>query len=511
MQVPVAVLVDRRPVTVRPDAREAPPVRLEVALVVAPDAAGHPGPRPRADELADLAAQRLPVRRVDVHRQAQRREAERDGLRRIQQADREEAGADLGAARDVDDRDPPAARDVLVQPVVGAGVPRLAGRRDRAQGGEIGVGLALRDQRADQGRRDPEHGHALLLDEPPEPVVRPVGRSLHVDHAGAERARADDRPRAHDPAHVGREEDAVAGPDVGLVGRLAGDREQEAAVDVQRPLRPAGRAGRVCEQVGVLRLDLERRQLAGPELHVPAPVVARPLDDVLDGRRLAQRLVDRLAHRHARSAAERVVGGDHGLRLRVLEALHDRGRGEAGEDRHLNGADVRAGVRGDRGRGRHRHVDRDAVARARCPAPTSASASSVDLARELGERQLVARSVLAAEDGGGRDRASVPPSRARMRSRCSAALPRTRSSTRSRASRRARGPTDVRARARDRRRRRARSGRARRSRPGAAPGRPSHPSARASRVRFAASSCSGDGVHAYFSDTSQVFTNVFRH
>src|SRR5207247_1717735 len=48
VQEPVAVLVDRRPVAVRPDAREAPPVRLEVALVVAPDAPRHPRPRPPA-------------------------------------------------------------------------------------------------------------------------------------------------------------------------------------------------------------------------------------------------------------------------------------------------------------------------------------------------------------------------------------------------------------------------------------------------------------------------------
>ena len=230
--------------------------------------------------------------------------------------------------------------------------------------------------------------------------MRPVGRPLHVDHAGARRPGADDRPRAHDPAHVGGEEDAVAGPDVRLVGGLAGDRDQEAAVHVQRTLRLAGRAGRVREQVGVLRVDLERRQLARPELDVPAPVVARPLDDVLDGRRLAQRLVDRLPHRHARAAAKRVVGGDHGLRLRVLQALHDRGRGEAGEDRHLDGADVRTRVGGDRGRRRHRHVDRDAVARpdaAARPAPPRAFVTCSDSSANVHSSP---RAVLVPEDGG---------------------------------------------------------------------------------------------------------------
>ena len=54
VQVPVAVLVDRRPVAVHPHAGKARPVRLEVALVVAPDPARHARPRPAADELADL-------------------------------------------------------------------------------------------------------------------------------------------------------------------------------------------------------------------------------------------------------------------------------------------------------------------------------------------------------------------------------------------------------------------------------------------------------------------------
>ena len=259
------------------------------------------------------------------------------------------------------------------------------------------VGHSLRDQRPDERRRDAEHGHALLLDQLPEPVVGTVGRALHVDHGCPERAGADHRPRPHDPAHVRGEEDAVAGADVGLVGRLAGDREQEAAVHVQRALRAAGRPGGVREQVGMLRLDLERRQLARAELDVPGPVGARPLDDVLDGRRLAQRLLDRLAHRHPRPAPQRVVGGDHGPRAGVLQALDDGRRGEAGEDRHLDRADVRARVRGDGGLGRHRHVDRDPVARADAERDERFGELH-DLLRERGEGPLVAEPVLAPED-----------------------------------------------------------------------------------------------------------------
>ena len=60
-QVPVAVVVDQRPVAVAPHVRVHRPVRLHVALGVAPDAARHPRPRPLADQLAHLAPHRVPV------------------------------------------------------------------------------------------------------------------------------------------------------------------------------------------------------------------------------------------------------------------------------------------------------------------------------------------------------------------------------------------------------------------------------------------------------------------
>ena len=71
---------------------------------------------------------------------------------------------------------------------------------------------------------------------------------------------------------------------VGLVGDLAGDRDEEAALHVDDALRLAGRAGGVGQEVRRLRVDLERRQLAravGDEL------VHGASDDVLDRRRLA--------------------------------------------------------------------------------------------------------------------------------------------------------------------------------------------------------------------------------
>jgi hypothetical protein len=129
---------------------------------------------------------------------------------------------------------------------------------------------------------------------------------------------------------------------------------------------------------------------------------------VLDGRRIAQRFLDRLAHRHARAAAERVVGGEHRLRAGILEALDDRGGGEAGEDRHLDSADVGARV-GRNGRlRRHRHVDRDPVA------GTDAERDEClgELRHLLGERHerpFVAEPVLGPKDRGDRVGRTLSP------------------------------------------------------------------------------------------------------
>ena len=181
-------------------------------------------------------------------------------------------------------------------------------------------------------------------------------------------------------------------------------------MDVQRALR-AGRSCRTCTRAGTDAPPRPRAARACPARARRSRFVgARPLDDVLDARRLLQRLVDRLAHRHARAPAERVVRGDHGLGSRVLQALHDRRRGEAGEDRHLDGADVGAGVGGDRGLGRHRHVDRDPVARADAERDERLGEPR-HLRGQLGERPLVAR----ARPRSGRRprprRACAPPTR----------------------------------------------------------------------------------------------------
>ena len=263
-----------------------------------------PGNGPAADELADLAGADQRVAGVvdDVHRHPERRAAERARLDRADGSGREEAGADLGAARAVDDRHARTA-DVLGQPPVRLGVPRLARRDEGAQRREVGGRVAVGQQRARQRRREPERGDALLLDDAPEAVRRgPVGSALREDDRAAERADADDGPRAHDPAHVGGEVHDVAFVHVGLVGGLAGDRDEEPALHVQHALRLAGRPGGVGQQVRRLGVDLERRQAARPAVELE-----RREHDVRLRARRADRLLEDLEHRHAAPAPRRLA------------------------------------------------------------------------------------------------------------------------------------------------------------------------------------------------------------
>src|SRR5205823_10103662 len=152
---------------VRPHAGNSAPVRIEIALAVAPDAARHAGPRPPADELADLAAYGSALLVDDVHVLPERGKAKRDRLDRLRDHGREEARADLGTAADVHDRRPRPA-DVLEEPAIRVGVPRLTGRAERPERREVCARLSLRDERADERGREAEHRHPLRLDEAPE-------------------------------------------------------------------------------------------------------------------------------------------------------------------------------------------------------------------------------------------------------------------------------------------------------------------------------------------------------
>ena len=274
-----------------------------------------------------------------------------------------------------------AAADALEQPAVRLGVPRLAGRARIAQRREVvprtgssPCGISARTSVGEtpsivmrcRSTRSPDRGPGRI-----------VGRALVRARASRRSAAADHRPRAHDPAHVGGEVDAVAGLDVRLVRDLACDRHEEARRG--RAARPSAcRSSPTCTRAG---RDARSRPARGRGLPrssldelVPEAIAADRHRDVVepepapDDRMRStvgadrERLVGDLLHRHQLSATKRPVGRDQRFGLRVGEPRGDRRRGEAGEDRHLERAEVRAGVRGDRDLRRHRQEDPDRVA-----------------------------------------------------------------------------------------------------------------------------------------------------
>ena len=140
----------------------------------------------------------------------------------------------------------------------------------------------------------------------------------------------------------------------------------------------------------------------------------------------------------------------------ACEPLGDGRRREAGEDRHLDRADVRDRVRGDGDLGRHRQEDRDAVARADAERDELLGEPR-HVARELGERERAARAVLAEADRRDGVRAADGPAvDAVARDRDPAAREPGRPLGPARVVE-ARGPTAARTRGRGRRRRAART------------------------------------------------------
>ncbi len=193
-----AVLVDARPVAVHPHPREPAPVGVEVALVVAPDAPRHRGPRLAAHQLTHLARRR-PASRPAPHTSTSMPSAGPPTLHSVIGTTgmrRDEACAHLGAARQVDDR-AATLRDARRYHRYGSGFhgsPVEARMRsdDRscARTGSVPCGI----ERPDQRGRDPERGDAVPLHHGPQPIGAGMGRrSLGEQHR---RTRAPARRRS---------------------------------------------------------------------------------------------------------------------------------------------------------------------------------------------------------------------------------------------------------------------------------------------------------------------------
>src|SRR4030095_4964956 len=118
MNVPEAVLVNIRPVTVHPDILPARPVGFEITVWVFPEASRHPRPGLRDHEFPPLPAHRLTLLVKTVRGHARNRPVKGAGLDgRVREAP-ENATRDLRASGVIDDRRPTTPH-VLEEPHIG--------------------------------------------------------------------------------------------------------------------------------------------------------------------------------------------------------------------------------------------------------------------------------------------------------------------------------------------------------------------------------------------------------
>ena len=259
------------------------------------------------------------------------------------------------------------------------GVDRFADGAEQAQAGQVVLIrplVAPLDEGADRRRGGIQGSDLVLLDDVPEPVLVGVLRhALEHDRRGAvDQGAVDDVAVAGDPADVGRAPVDVVGLEVeDVVMRERGtDCVTAGGVDDALGL---GRGPRRVEDVEhVFGVDLDGlvvRRLAGDDVVPPdvtpldhVDVVTRPPDDedLLDRRRLGQRLVDHLLEGHGAAGPHRAVAGDQELGLGVVDAVPEGVGREAAEDHGVGGAEPGTGQHGHRQLGDHAHVDGHPVA-----------------------------------------------------------------------------------------------------------------------------------------------------
>ena len=161
----------------------------------------------------------FPFRVDDVDVAAERGKAQREhGLTGSVEHGREEAGADLGPAGAF--RSARASRRRARTATGTARGSRLAGGAERLQRGQVrrrvACGMSARTSVGERPSMVTRSGSTSRQRRSPGQSGAPSAKTI----VAAARAHADHRPRAHDPAHVGGEVDAVARPDVGLIGGL---------------------------------------------------------------------------------------------------------------------------------------------------------------------------------------------------------------------------------------------------------------------------------------------------
>src|SRR5574343_171142 len=339
-------------------------VGLDVTLVVVPDRADHRRPRLLANQDTALAPRQIGAGLIDYgeldtrERQGARTRNQRRGAR--QRGDHVAAG--FGLPEGIDDR-ALAAADIVVVPLPGGRVDRLADRTEDAQGRQVealrmhgGVGVGGLDQRTDRGRGGVENGRLVILDHLPETAGVRIGRhAFEDDFGGATGQRAiGDVGVAGDPANVGRAPEDIVRLDV--EGPLHGHdgMQQVTAGRVLDTLRLAGGAGGVEQEQRVFGFDPFRFADIGlVGNHVVQPLVAAGNHVDFGAGRL---------ERNGLAAAELAVGGDQGNRAGVVDTVTQGLSGEATENDGVDGTDTGTGLHRANAFDGHRHVDDDAIA-----------------------------------------------------------------------------------------------------------------------------------------------------
>ena len=193
------------------------------------------------------------------------------------------------------------------------------------------------------------------------------------------------------------------------VGEVVRGFDREPRVDVDRSLRPPGRARGVDNHVRVIgRGRLGRAVARGVrDGFVPPDVALRRERDVLSrvpedeaashARGGGDRLVGNPLHRHRFAPAVRAIGRDQHRRFAVAEPGGDRLRAESGEHRQVDRAELAASEGRDRRLRQHRQEDADPVPFADTERPQGIR-ETVRLDRQLTVGQLADRPVVPLPD-----------------------------------------------------------------------------------------------------------------
>jgi hypothetical protein len=266
----------------------------------------------------------------------------------------------------------------------GGRIAALAGEIQRLQlreimlGAQLALGVLLLDG-AQGGGGGEQHAHLVLGTDAPEGAG--IGRAdrlalVHDAGAAGEQRGVDDVGMADDPADIAGRPVHVPGLDTVDHAHGVEQGDGVAAGVAHHALGLSGRAGGVedVERIGGGHRHGVGRGgggFGGGEIVVAARLHRgaglRALEHQA-GLRLVGADLDRLIHHrlvgHHAAGLEPAGGADDQLRLRILDALGQFGRGEAAEDHGMDGAEAGAGEHGDGGLGDHRHVDHHAVAAA---------------------------------------------------------------------------------------------------------------------------------------------------